>query len=279
MMIEDSRMKLKHRVCSVLCYVILAIAAFCSIFPFYWMIVGATNHTNDIIRGKMTLGPAFLENLSRLLEVADLKQVLLNSLKITISTVVLSLLVTSMAAYGFEKYPSRIREKIYGIFILGMMIPFSAIMIPLFKMMSQVGLVDSAAAVVLPSITTTFLIFFFRQNFKLFPNALIEAARIDGASEMRIFFSMVIPSMKSTYAAAVIYAFMNSWNNYLWPLIILQSPENRTVTLMVSAVSAFTYRADYGLIMVAIVLVTIPTLIIFLTMQKQFVEGMVGAVK
>lgn len=278
-MSEDRRLKAKRGFFSAVCYVVLGLAALCSIFPFYWMIVGATNNTNDIIRGKMTFGGALLENLTRLMEVADLKQVFLNSVKISVLTVGISILVTSMAAYGFEKYRSATKEKIYGIFILSMMIPFSAIMIPLFKMMAYARLVDTAAAVVLPSITSTFLIFFFRQNFKLFPTTLIEAARIDGAGEFRIFFSMVLPSMKSTYAAAIIYAFMNSWNNYLWPLIILQSPEKRTVTLMVSAVSAFTYKADYGLIMVAIVLVTIPTLIIFLTMQKQFVEGLVGSVK
>ena len=107
---------------------------------------------------------------------------------------------------------------------------------------------------------------------------MIEAARIDGVSEVGIFFKIYMPTIKTTYAAAAIITFMSSWNNYLWPLISLQSPGKRTVPLILSAMGA-SYTPDYGMIMCAIVIATIPTALIFFIMQKQFVQGMIGSVK
>ena len=159
-----------------------------------------------------------------------------------------------------------------------MMIPFSAQMIPLFKMASKVNMLDSHAAVILPTIAMPFLVFFFRQNFQAYPTELIEAARVDGANEFQIFFKLVVTPMKSTFAAAAIYAFMKQWNNYLWPLIVIQSNEKKTFTLLLSSLSS-AYYVDYGQLMLAIVLATLPIIIVFLTMQKQFVEGIVGTLK
>ena len=107
---------------------------------------------------------------------------------------------------------------------------------------------------------------------------MLEAARIDGVSEIGLFFKIYMPTIKSTYAAAAIITFMNSWNNYIWPLISIQTPEKRTIPLILSAMGA-SYTPDYGMIMCAIVIATIPTAIIFMVMQKQFVAGMIGSVK
>jgi len=158
------------------------------------------------------------------------------------------------------------------------MIPFAAQMIPLFKMMNAFNLIDNHLAIILPNISMPFLIFFFRQNFKAFPNELIEAARIDGLNEFQIFFKIVLPSMKSTVAAGAIYSFMKQWNNYLWPLIILQTNQQKTLTLFISSLSS-AYFVDYGPLMLSIVLSTLPVIVIFITMQKQFVEGIVGTSK
>ena len=117
------------------------------------------------------------------------------------------------------------------------------------------------------------------QNFMVqLPDSLLEAARIDGLSEVKIFFTMFIPTMKSTYAAAIVVTFMGSWNSYLWPLIALQEGKQRTLPLILSAMGA-SYTPDYGMMMAAVVLATIPTAIIFFVMQKQFVAGMTGSVK
>ncbi|MBO1913022.1 carbohydrate ABC transporter permease, partial [Microvirga sp. 3-52] len=140
-------------------------------------------------------------------------------------------------------------------------IPFAALMVPLYRMFGSISTVapfigmDTLVAVMLPTLTTAFLIFFFRQNTKMFSKELIEAGRIDGLSELGIFFRIYMPTMKTTYAAAAIITFMNSWNNYLWPLVVLQSPEKQTIPLLISNLGS-SYSPDYGVIMLTIVIAT-----------------------
>ncbi|MNJ45594.1 Lactose transport system permease protein LacG [compost metagenome] len=183
-----------------------------------------------------------------------------------------------MAGYGFEIYRSRGKDKLFGLLMLSMMMPFAAIMIPLFRMFSQLGLLNSPAAVILPTMTTAFMIFFFMQNTKSFPRELLQAGRVDGLNELQLFTRVYIPTMKPTYAAAAIITFMNHWNNFLWPLISLQTQDKKTLPLIVSSLAS-SYNPDYGTIMVAIVVTTIPTVLIFFLLQKQFVQGMLGSVK
>ena len=263
---------------SILKYIFLSIAAGVSIFPFLWMILGATNTANDILKGKLSPGGELVNNIRMLTEMVDLKQALFNSAKVSIVSTVLLLLIASLAGYGFEIYRSKIKEKVYSTLLLTMMVPFAALMIPLFRMFSKMGMIDSHLAVILPSIAMPFMIFFFRQNTKTFPRDLMQAARVDGLNELQIFFYIYIPTMKSTYAAAGIIAFMTSWNNFLWPLIILQSEGQKTMTLVLSSLSS-AYFPEYGVIMLAIVIATLPTILIFFLLQKNFVEGMLGSIK
>ena len=278
--------KRKFKFSSAFKYVFLSLVAFISIFPFFWMIIGATNKSVDVTRGKLTIGSNLMTNINNLLG-SDLGFInsLGNSAKIAIITTIVALLVSSIAGYGFEIFRTDTRDKVFNILLLSMMVPFSALMIPLFKMFGYlkttplkfIGL-NTIGAIILPSIATAFLIFFFRQNTKSFPKDTLEAARIDGLSEIGIFFKMYMPMMKTTYAAAAIITFMSSWNNYLWPLLALQSPEKRTVPLIISTLGS-SYTPDYGMIMVAIVIATLPTAFVFFVMQKQFVQGMLGSVK
>ena len=267
-------------------YLFLSVASLVSIFPFFWMIISATNKSVDVTRGKLSPGSDFMVNLNSLLKpelgfVTSLGM----SAKIAIITTILALLVSSIAGYGFEIFRTKSRDRLFTILLLSMMIPFSALMIPLFKLFASVngtplkfmGL-NSLWAVILPGVCTAFLVFFFRQNTKSFPKDILEAARIDGLGEIAIFLKIFMPTMKSTYAAAAIITFMSSWNAYLWPLIALQSPEKKTVLLIISKIAS-SYSPDYGLIMIAIVITTIPTALIFFIMQKHFVAGMTGAVK
>ena len=158
------------------------------------------------------------------------------------------------------------------------MLPFVAIMIPLFKMISSWNLVNSWIAFVLPSISTPFMIMMFRQNARAFPIDIIEAARIDGLSEVRIFFQMFIPTMKSTYAAAAVITFMNAWNSYLWPKVIMT--DNKAMTMPMLIANLITgYVTDYGMLMCGVLFCSIPTMIVFFVLQKQFAEGITGAVK
>lgn len=277
---------MKRKLLSILKYTILTIISIISIFPFVWMLLGMTNKTVDITAGKFMIGNQFFLNVKNLFA-SDLgfTRSLGNSAVIAIITTVLALIISSMAGYGFEIYKSKTKEKIFNVLLLSMMVPFAALMIPLYRMFSSLSKtpfkflgINTLFAVIVPTICTAFLIFFFRQNIKAFPKELVEAARIDGLGEIAIFFKVYMPSAKNTYAAAAIITFMNSWNSYLWPLVALQSPEKRTVPLVLSAMGA-SYTPDYGMLMTGIVIATLPTAFVFFLMQKQFVQGMVGSIK
>lgn len=265
-------------------YAFLAVAAFVSIFPFLWIIVSSTNPSVDVTRGKLLPGSHFMANLRNLMDSVDMLNALKNSLVVSVSTTLLALLIASLAGYGFEIYRSKAKDIVFNVLLLSMMLPFAALMVPLYRMFGRITNllpligIDTLAAVVLPTMTTAFLIFFFRQSTKMFPKELLEAGRIDGLSELGMFFRVYVPTMKTTYAAAAIITFMSSWNNYMWPLIVLQTPQKQTVPLLISTLGS-SYSPDYGLIMLAIVISTLPTAIVFFVMQKHFVAGMIGSVK
>ncbi|MEG2708530.1 MAG: carbohydrate ABC transporter permease [Vagococcus sp.] len=264
-------------------YAVLIVAAFVSIFPFFWMVLSMTNETVDIITGKMMVGKEFMTNLTNLMT-NDLgfQRAVVNSSVIAIITTFFSLLLSSMAGYGFEIYRSPKKEWLFNLLLLSMMVPFSAMMIPLYTMFSKMSPsmfgINTLFSVIIPSVCTAFTIFLFRQNIKSFPKSLVEAARIDGLGELAIFFKIYMPTAKNIYAAAAIITFMSSWNNYLWPLVALQSPEKRTVPLVLSAMGS-SYTPDYGMMMTGIVIATLPIAVIFFMLQKQFVQGMLGSVK
>lgn len=178
----------------------------------------------------------------------------------------------------FEIYHDKGKDIVFAILLTAMMVPFAAIMIPLFRMFSKLKMVNTMAAFMLPSISTPFMIMMFRQASRSFPHDIIEAARIDGLSEVGIFFRMFIPTMKSTYAAAIIITFMGAWNNYLWPKVILQNKDAITMPMLVSNLLSG-YTVDYGMLMLGVFICTIPTAIIFFAFQKSFTEGITGAVK
>lgn len=276
----------KIRPLNVIKYIFLILVSAISILPFVWMIICATNDAVDINRGTFTFGSSLFKNLGNLFEEdRGFLRALGNSAVISLITTVLALIFSSAAGYAFEIFRTKARDRVFNILLLSMMIPFATLMIPLFRIfgkLSEGGLsfmgLNTFAAVIIPAVSTAFLIFFFRQNTKSFPKDIIEAARIDGLGEIRIFFQMYMPTMKSSYAAAAIITFMSSWNNYLWPLVALQSPEKKTVPLILSTMGA-SYTPDYGMIMAGIVIATLPTALIFFLMQKQFVQGMVGSVK
>ena len=261
-----------------LVYLLLSIAAFVSVFPFYWMIVGATNRSADVVTGKANLGDYLFTNVATFFATVDVPRVFWNSAVIAVVGSLLTLLVSSLAGYGFEMFRSRFRERIFALMLLLLSIPFAALMVPLFVTISAMHLTNTWIAVILPGIASIFIIFYFRQATKAFPSELRDAARVDGLKEWQIFIFIYLPVMRSTYAAATIIVFMATWNNYLWPLIVLNTAENKTVTLVVSALTS-AYTPDYGMILVGTVLATLPTLIIFFVLQRQFVQGLLGSVK
>lgn len=262
----------------VLTYLGLGVAAFISVFPFYWMIVGSTNSSADIIRGRAGFGDQIAVNVAAFFTQVDAPQVFGNSAILAFFGTTLTLIISSLAGYGFEIFRSRSRERVFGTLLMMLSIPFAALMVPLFVMMSSLHLANTYTAILLPGIASIFIVFYFRQTTKAFPMELRDAARIDGLKEWQIFLYIFVPVMRSTYAAATIIVFMANWNSYLWPLIILQTNDMKTITLVVSSLAS-AYTPDYGVVMVGTILATLPTLAVFFLLQRRFVEGMLGSVK
>ncbi|MCQ2006078.1 carbohydrate ABC transporter permease [Rhizobium sp. NRK18] len=267
-----------RRISAVLQYALLGIAAFLSVFPFIWMGISATNSTADIITGKLAIGSQFMANFASFFAKVDVPLIMWNSAKVTLLGTALTLLVSSVAGYGFEMFRSKFRDRIYAVVLLTLMVPFAALMIPLFMMMAKAHLINTHIAIILPMVAYPFIIFYFRQASKAFPSELRDAAKVDGLKEWQIFFYIYVPVMRSTYAAAFVIVFMLNWNNYLWPLIVLQSNDTKTITLVVSSLAS-AYYPDYGTVMIGTILATLPTLLVFFAMQRQFVQGMLGSVK
>ena len=159
-----------------------------------------------------------------------------------------------------------------------MMVPQVATMIPLFKMMSKLGFLNTVQGFMLPAISTPFLIMMFRQNSRNFPIDIMEAARIDGLREFGIFFRMYMPVQKSTYAAAAVITFMNAWNSYMWPKVVMTDNRAQTMPMLIANLSAG-YSVDYGMLMMGVLFCSVPTMIIFFLLQKQFAEGITGSVQ
>lgn len=269
---------------TIITYIFLIIMSIIFVFPFYFLIVSATNASIDVTKGSMLPGVELINNLKKIFSQTGMVLALKNSTIIAFFQTTLALLIGSAAGYGFEIYRSKSKDIIFNIILLSMMVPFAAMMIPLFRLFGKMTTVspligvNSYSSIFLPYIATAFLIFYFRQNTKMFPKELLEAGRIDGVSEIGLFLRIYMPTMKTTYAAAAIITFMNSWNNYIWPLVVVQSTEKQTVPLLISQLGS-SYSPDYGMIMAAVLVATLPTLVIFFMLQKHFVAGMLGSTK
>lgn len=259
-------------------YIFLIIVSFISVFPFYWMISAATNNTVDVARGRLAFGTYVLTNLQNLLAGQDLWGALWNSFKYAGIQTIVALFVCSLAGYGFELYHDKGKDFVFSVLLLAMMVPQVATMIPLFKMMSSIGFLNTVWGFMLPAISTPFLIMMFRQNSRNFPIDIMEAARIDGLSEFGIFFKMYMPVQKSTYAAAAVITFMNAWNAYMWPKVVMTDNRAQTMPMLIANLAAG-YSVDYGMLMMGVLFCSIPTMIVFFVLQKQFAEGITGSVK
>lgn len=261
-----------------LTYLFLIIVSFISVFPLYWCFVSSSNTTQEILGGKMLPGPHLIENMKNLFSQQDVLGALKNSVVNTVVVLVLSLVCCSIAGYGFEIFHDKYKDLVMSILMLSMMVPQVAVLVPLFQMFTSMGLVNKTLGFVLPSIATPFLIMLFRNNARTFPKEVLEAARMDGLSEMGIFTRMFVPMMRPTFAAAATITFMNTWNSYLWPKVILQTPDSNTMPMLVANLTGG-YVIDYGVVMAGVTICTLPTVILFFFLQKSFTEAVAGAVK
>lgn len=262
----------------ILAYIFLTVVAFLSVFPLYWMFAAATNKSIDVSRGRLLPGLELINNFKNLTSSYNLGLAMLNSIKYSLVLTFISLFICSLAGYGFEIYHDKAKDRLMNIVLLSMMVPFVAIMVPLYQMFSKMGILNSTLGFILPTIATPLLIMLFRQSARAFPKDIIEAARMDGLSEFQIFYRMFFPTMKSTYAAAMTITFMAAWNSYLWPKVIMTNKNSITMPMLVANLKEG-YVTDYGILMLAVFLCTIPTAIVFFLLQRNFTEGITGAVK
>ncbi len=276
--------KTKNRVATVLMVIFFTILAILIILPIYAIILASFKPGNHLLQYGLNLD---LDSASMTLS----NYVLLftgkhdywiwfrNSLFLTVITVVLTLLVSAFVAYGFAAYDFKGKNFFFVLVLIILSIPFEVIMLPLYKQMSTWGLMDSYVAVVLPFLAHASTIFFFRQYLLGTPKSLIEAGRIDGATEYGIFFRLIVPILKPAFSAMAILNGMNAWNNYMWPLLVVRSSSKYTLTIGLNTLIN-PYGDNYSLLVVGSVFSIIPIFILFLCFQRYFIEGMTaGAVK
>jgi len=262
----------------ILMYAFLIIVSLVSVFPLYWAFISAFNNTQQILGGRMVPSVHLMENLKNLFAQQDVLTAMKNSFATSLLQVVLSLIISSIAGYGFEIYHDKYKDGLMSVLMLAMMVPFVAVLVPLFQFFSKMKLLNTWVGFFLPSLATPFLIMYFRNSARTFPKDTIEAARIDGLNELQIFIKMFVPMMQPTYASAATITFMNAWNSYLWPKVIMQTNEATTMPMLVSNLMAG-YVIDYGVVMAGVTLCSLPTVIIFFCLQKSFTNAVAGAVK
>lgn len=202
-----------------------------------------------------------------------------NSICLTVITVFSTLIVSSFVGYGFAVYDFKGKKVLFVLVLLILSIPLEVVMLPLYKQMSAWKMMDSFTAIILPFVAHASTIFFFRQYLVSIPQSLLEAGRIDGATEYGIFYRLILPLMKPAFSAMAILNGMNAWNNYLWPLLVIRSSEKYPLTLGLNTLIN-PYGDNYSLLIVGSVFSVIPIFILFVAFQKYFIEGMMaGAVK
>jgi len=244
------------------------------IFPVYWMFVTALSPASQAQKSTFYLWPSSLE-WSNFVDVWHTQPVgswFVNSIIIAVLGVVLTVAVSLLAGYAFAKYEFWGRDVLFVALLVTIMVPIQVIMVPEFVLVSKLGLVDSPWAVILPRSAEAIAVFMARQFMLGVPSELIEAARVDGAGEFRIFMRIVLPLSGPLIGVLVIISFVWRWNDFVWPLIALQGQENYTLPIGLSSMNSL-YQSPWESIMAVSLLSLIPTVIIFFLFQRQFVQG------
>ena len=257
--------------------VFLAFGAVAVFFPFFWMAITSLKTAPEIQRMPLQILPDSLTNWQNYRQVfaqQPFARYLLNSALIASTAAVSSLVVSSLAGYGFAKFGFPGRDVFFFGIIGILMVPFQSVVVPLYMWVNRMGLLDTYLGIVAPDLVSVFGVFLMRQAIEVIPNDYIDAARIDGCSELQIFYRVILPSVKPAMATLLIIKFMWNWNELFWPLIVVNSPQMRVVTM---GLISFTnmYFIEYNLLTAAAVISVLPILIIFLALQKWVVQAVV----
>lgn len=277
--------KMSSKVTNVLLFFLLAIFAIFCLAPFVFLVISSLRPGVEMIRQGISLNIDFsalnFNNYRLLLEGKDgiYLSWYFNSVMITILQTGLSLILTAMAGYAFAMYDFKGKNALFIIVLIVMMIPVEILILPLYQLSINTDLIDTYWGVILPFVVAPTSIFFFRQYCNSLPKELLDAGRIDGCGEFKIFFKIMVPLMKPAFGAMGILQAMSSWNSFVWPLIALRS--NDMLTLPIGLQSLMTpYGNNYDMLFPGAVMSVIPIIILFILNQKAFISGLtVGGVK
>jgi lactose/L-arabinose transport system permease protein len=260
---------------------LIALGAVIMVAPFVWLAVATTHTTADIFATPPNLlpGSAFWDNLTGLFTEHEFGAALRNSIVVSALSTGLGVLVCSAAGYAFAKFDFPGRGLMFGLILASMTLPSQVTLVPLFQTMVTLGWLNTYPALILPNLAVPFGIFLMRQSMQAVPDELIQAARIDGAGELRIFARVVLPVMKPALSALAIFLFLGQWNDFVYPLTVLRTEDSYTVPVALASLQGVS-STDYGQLLTGTLLSVVPVLILFLVLQRQFVAGLLaGSVK
>ncbi len=272
---------MKHPLASAVVNGLLIGIATVSLAPLLWMLSVSFMAAGQASSFPPPLLPAHatLANYRELFERAGMGRYFFNSTLLASAVTLISLLFNVMAGYAFAKLPFPGRETIFKAMLAALVIPGQVAMMPLFLMLKNMGLVNTYGGILIPGLASIFGIFLVRQYARTIPDDLLEAARMDGAGESRIFFSIVLPLLKPVLVTLAIFTFLGSWNDFMWPLIVLTDNSLHTLPVALSALSR-EHVQDNELMMAGSVVTVLPVLALFLLMQRYYIQGLLmGSVK
>ncbi|WP_144560168.1 carbohydrate ABC transporter permease [Shouchella miscanthi] len=272
----------QKKLSKIFLYLFLIVSSLVSLFPFYWMFVIGSNSTTSVNQfpPAMIPGTQFFENARNVFERIDFFGSMLNSFIIS-GTVTLSVLFfCSLAGFAFAKLNFEGKNMLFVFLLATMMIPPQLGLIPSFMIISQLGWIDTLQAVIVPAMVSAFGVFWMRQYISsAIPDELLEAARMDGCSTFRTYWNIVLPTVKPGLATLGIVTFMNTWNDFLWPLVVLKDQSVHTIQIALRTLNDVFYT-DYSMILAGTFMATVPILIVFLLFSRYFIAGLTeGAVK
>ncbi|NMR20692.1 carbohydrate ABC transporter permease [Cellulomonas fimi] len=256
-------------------YLILGLGLVVVVSPFVWMAFSSVKTEGEIRRVPPTWWPETftLENFQELFQRLDFPQYFFNSTLVAVVVTVGNLVFCSMLGYVLAKADFAGKNLLFRIVLGTLMIPGMVTLIPLFVLIANMGLVNTYWGLFLPFLAAPFGVFLMRQFFLAIPDELIDAARVDGASESRIFVQIVIPLAKPALATLGIITFLGSWNNFLWPLVVATSEDKYTLPVVLALYSTGQNQINYGLLLAGAVVVVVPVLVVFFFLQRFFVQG------
>lgn len=274
---------LRHAVSQTLFYLAITLLAAFVILPFLWMISTSLKSHEGIMTVPIRWIPEHptVEGYNRVFSMTNFSfpRAVFNSFFLSTMGTLVSVLSAAMAAFIFAKVPFRGRQRIFGLFLATMMIPGTVTLVPNYIILSYLGLLDSFTGLILPSIFSAFGVFMLRQSMMGINDAYLESAFIDGAPLYKIFYKIVMPMVKPTVATLILLSFMGQWNSYLWPLIVLQSPQKQTLQVVLGTMASM-YGGNEHIQMAGAVLSVIPILVVYMFCQKYVDRGIaIGGLK